>query len=594
MTRKRRLIWQLYPSYLLITLFSLLAVTWYTSVSVHRFFLENTEADLLTQGNLLKKMFHDYVEPLNEERIDQACKQAAAATITRLTVVLDNGKVVGDSETSPLQMENHRDRPEVIKALGGQVSSSIRYSATLKKNLMYVAVPVLADGKVAAVLRISRPIAAVEEKLKAIRLKITIGGLLMAVLAAGISFLVSRRIVRPIEYMKRGVERFAQGNLKRPLLPPDTLELAGLAESMNTVAVQLESRIETVITQKNEYESVLAGMMEGVIALDMNESILSINQAAMAILGQKSTNLKGRSIQELTRNSELYQFVSDAIATGKPAEEDIVFHLDEIRIVHIQSVPLCNAVEKCIGTLLVLNDVTKLRQLETIRRDFVANVSHEIKTPLTAIKGFVETLLQGAIENPEDANRFLHIISKHVERLNAIVEDLLALARIEQKDGEKEITFEQRDLAEIMKAAVQVVQPKAEAKKIEIRLKCADNLFMKINATLLDQALVNLIDNAVKYSPENSIIHLASRVEARDVVISVADTGPGIPQKHLPRLFERFYRVDKARSRKLGGTGLGLAIVKHAVQAHGGQVGVESAIGKGSVFEIRLPRPPKE
>ncbi len=590
MKKKRRLIWQLYPSYLLITLFSLLATAWYTSASVHRFFLENTEADLLTQGQLLKKMFHDYVEPLDEARIDEACKQAAAATLTRLTVILPSGEVVGDSESDPAQMENHRDRPEVQKAFADENSASIRYSATLKKNLMYVALPIHAQGKVAAVLRAARPVSAIEEKLDSIRLKIAVGGLLMAALAAGISFFVSRRIVRPIEYIKQGVEQFARGNLKQPLLPPATLELAALAEAMNAVALQLQTRIETVISQKNEYESVLAGMVEGVVALDRNENIITINRAAMNILGQKLSDFRGRSLYELTRNSALYQVVADSITTGKITEGDMVFHGDEKRIVHTQSIPLRDPAEKCIGTLLVLNDVSQLRQLETIRRDFAANVSHEIKTPLTAIKGFVETLLQGAAQNPEDSRRFLEIINKHVDRLDAIVGDLLALARLEQQEGLPTLTLERKRLLDILQAAVQIVQPKAEAKKMRLEVSCADDLFLEVDQALLDQALVNLLDNAVQYSPENSLVQVNVQLNAMAVNITVADNGPGISAKHLPRLFERFYRVDKARSRKLGGTGLGLAIVKHAVQAHGGQVGVESTVGQGSIFEIRLPR----
>ncbi|MFZ5571077.1 MAG: ATP-binding protein [Thermodesulfobacteriota bacterium] len=590
MTKRRRLIWQLYPSYLLITLFSLLAVSWYTSASMKRFLLERTAAELTTQGNLLKEMFQQHVMPLEEERIDRACKRAAASTVTRLTVILPDGKVAGDSEAEPASMENHGDRPEVRKALAGKTSSAVRYSTTLEKNLMYVAIPIVAEDSVAAILRVSSPIEAMEKQLNSIRLRIALGGLFMAGLAAGICLLVSRRIVRPIEYMKQGVEQFARGDLKRPLLVPDTLELAGLAESMNAVAVQLENRIETVINQKNEYESVLASMMEGVIALDMNECIISINQAAMTILGQTTGNLKGRRIQELTRSSELYQFVSDAISTGKLTEGDIVFHADEERIVHTQSIPLRNAVEKCIGTLLVLNDVTQLRQLETIRRDFVANVSHEIKTPLTAIKGFVETLLQDRVDSQAEAHRFLTIIDKHVDRLSSIVEDLLSLARIEQKGGPQEINLESKRLKTIMETAIQVIQPKAEEKHIAIQLDCDDSLCARLDATLMDQALVNLIDNAVKYSPEGGSIHLRAGIRGMDIAIMVTDNGPGIPQKHLPRLFERFYRVDKARSRKLGGTGLGLAIVKHAVQSHGGQVSVESAVGKGTTFEIRLPQ----
>jgi two-component system phosphate regulon sensor histidine kinase PhoR len=255
----------------------------------------------------------------------------------------------------------------------------------------------------------------------------------------------------------------------------------------------------------------------------------------------------------------------------------------------MQSSPLLDANKEHIGTLVVFNDVTHFRRLENMRRDFVANVSHEIKTPLTAIKGFVETLHQGSVDNPEEADRFLGIINKHVDRLSAIIEDLLSLSRIEQEDEGKIIKLEEGYVNDVFQSAIQICRSKAEEKNITIRPVCNEPISAKFDTTLLEQAVVNLLDNAIKYSEPKSTILLKAQRNNSEIRIRVEDQGIGIAKKHLPRLFERFYRVDKARSRKMGGTGLGLAIVKHIAQAHGGRITVESTLGVGSVFTIHLP-----
>jgi two-component system phosphate regulon sensor histidine kinase PhoR len=260
------------------------------------------------------------------------------------------------------------------------------------------------------------------------------------------------------------------------------------------------------------------------------------------------------------------------------------------KILNLKSSPLLDAGKDQIGTLVVINDATQLRRLENMRKDFVANVSHEIKTPLTAIKGFVETLHQGSVDKPEEAERFLGIIQKHVDRLSAIIDDLLSLSRIEQEDERQAIEFENKPIADIFRSAVQICRSKAEEKSIDIQIDCEEGLEYYFDPTLLEQAVVNLLDNAIKYSEPDSAIHVSASLNDSEVKIMVKDQGIGIAKKHLPRLFERFYRVDKARSRKMGGTGLGLAIVKHIAQAHGGRVTVKSELGKGSSFTIHLPK----
>ncbi|HHC23969.1 MAG TPA: HAMP domain-containing protein [Desulfobacterales bacterium] len=590
MKKKKRLIWQLYPSYLLIILISLGAVSGYASSALRHFFLNRTAADLKTQSQLLEKQIARRLFSQDIASVDPVCKEIGASVLTRITVMLSNGRVVGDSEKNPGNMENHGDRPEVIRAAAGQVGTAIRYSRTLEQRMMYVALPLKINDSVKGVLRTSIPLMSVDEELKSVQIRIAFGGCLIAFLASGICLYVSRRISHPIEEMKQVAEHFAKGELEHRLAAPNTKEMAGLADAMNQMAVQLRERIETVISQRNEYEAVLSSMVEGVIAIDMEERILSINHAAANILKNSSHEMKGRTIQEVVRNRELHAFVEETLSSGQTAERDIVLRQNGERILNIRSAPLCNANEKRIGTLVVLDDVTHLRHLEEVRRDFVANVSHEIRTPLTAIKGFVETLQNGAVDNPEEAERFLAIIEKHVNRLAAIIEELLLLSKIEREDEIRQIQLEEGSVEEVIRASVQACQAKAEEKNIRIDISCEDTFSAKADLPLLEQAVVNLLDNAIKYSRENSVVRVETALSDSEIIIKVQDHGMGISKQHLPRLFERFYRVDKARSCKLGGTGLGLAIVKHITQAHDGRVTVESALGKGSTFAIHLPR----
>lgn len=596
MKKKRRLIWQIYPSYLLIVLLSLGAVSWYATDSLHNFFIHRIQTDLKAQGQLLKSEIATLLSPMNGEAIDALCKEAGNNTATRVTLILTNGTVVGDSNEMPKHMDNHGGRDEIRRALSGEIGISTRYSRTLQHNMMYVAQPISIGNEVVAVIRTAIALTTAEDEIRSLQLKILLGGCLIALAASGMCLLISRRISRPIENMTAVAESYARGELQLRPESPDTVELARLATALNQMAIQLESRIETVISQRNEYEAVLSSMVEGVIAVDMAECILSINAAAIKMVGFRQASLKGRNILEVIRNRDVYRFVTDALAAGDYRERDILLHQEGEKIIHMQCIPLCNAGNERIGTLIVLNDVTQIRNLDTVRREFVANVSHEIKTPLTTIKGFVETLLQGSVETPEEREKFLGIIKRHTDRLGAIIEDLLSLARLEQQEigeeghepDERE-PFEPRRIKDVIDTALQVIKSKADEKKIVLSVICDPEIQVKMDGTLMEQAIVNLLDNAVNYSPLESRVNIDVATEAEDLCIHIKDQGPGIPNQHLSRLFERFYRVDKARSRKLGGTGLGLAIVKHICQVHGGKVTVESEPGKGSTFTIRLP-----
>jgi two-component system phosphate regulon sensor histidine kinase PhoR len=587
--KKKRIIWQVYPAYLLIIVGSLMAVTWYASHELGRFYLDHTGDDLQARAYLLKGQVHDLLSPLKHDTIDALCKQTGQLSEMRLTVILPDGTVIGDSRETPRFMDNHGNRPEVGTALKKGVGRSIRYSNTLHQKMMYVAVPVMQEDRVLAVIRAAIPLTPLDQTLASLRLRIVFGGLVIAALAALVSLAVARRISQPIEEIKRGAAHFADGDLAHRLPSPDTEEMAGLTETLNRMAAQLDERVKTVFQQHNEIEAVLSSMHEGVIAVDRSERIIKMNPAAGRMVDCEPSRAQGRNIQEVVRNLAVQRFANRVLTTSKAMSDDFVLYRGEELTLNIYGSPLYDAEGDQIGTLLVMNDVTQLRHLENVRSDFVANVSHEIKTPLTAIKGFVETLQQETVENPDEQQRFLAIILKHVNRLDAILEDLLALSRMEQEDGSNEVRLSEGSIREVIRTAVQVCQPKAAARDIAISYDAAAELTANLDATLLEQAFVNLIDNALKYSDDGSQVRITASRSNGEVTVAFADQGSGIPNKHLPRLFERFYRVDKARSRKLGGTGLGLAIVKHIVHTHGGHITVESSLGQGSTFTVHLP-----
>lgn len=586
---RKRLIWQIYPPFLLIILISLMAFTWVFSSTLDQFQAQETRLDLEARVRLIIPQVQGNLQTGQRSSIDALCKSLGEQTHTRITIILPDGQVVGDAREDPRRMDNHADRPEVIEALNGKLGAATRFSHTLQQRMMYVALPVSAAGQLLGCVRAALPVKTLTNALQSTLYPVINSGLAIALIATMVSLWLSRRISRPLEEMKRGAERFARGELDGRLPSYRGEEMGGLAEAMNQMAAQLDDRIRTVVRQRNEQEAVLSSMIEGVLAVDKEERILRINQTAANLLDLVPGEAVGRRIQEKIRKPELQKFIQETLQSQASIEADITLIIRGVKLfLQAHGTPLRDFRGKDIGALVVLNDTTRLQRLENIRRDFVANVSHELKTPITAIKGSVETLLGGAMDETEDATRFLKIIARQADRLNAIIEDLLALSRLERDAEANEIICTLQPLQPILGSALQACRAAANTKDVEVRLFCAEHLTAKSNAPLLEQAIINLVDNAIKYSDNGGVVTVEGWQDDEQVKIKVQDRGQGISKEHLPRLFERFYRVDAARSRAVGGTGLGLAIVKHIIQAHDGEVTVHSTPGEGSVFTITL------
>ncbi len=608
--RRRALVWQLFPVYFLITLVSVLVVGFYALGALREFYYSQTAADLEATARMLRQQVtRENLAGVGLVKLQSSVKALSESGGVRITVISPSGTVLADSDSDPASMQNHSDRPEIIEALRGHTGSSRRRSPTLRKMMVYVALPVVEDGRTQAVLRVSRMAAAVDAAPALIYRHLAFASIVVAIVAGLVSLLTARRLSNPLKQLRSAAARFASGDftIRAPVL--DTEEFASLAETLNAMAARLDQQLGTISRQSRQQEAILASMREGVIAIGNDDKVLIVNSTAEEMLGIAPGSATGKTVQEAIRNPGLQRFLQRAAAgdaradaRGKsvadsnhhpspaPLIEEIAVHVPQERLLQLTGTALVDAEGNRIGALVVMNDITQTRRLENIRRDFVANVSHELKTPITSIKGFVETLLEGgALDDPAKAREFLRIVARQADRLEGIIEDLLALSSIEQRAEQAEITVEPVRLRGVIEAAAVSLKTKSEAANVTVTIDCPDDLIASVNAPLIEQAVTNLLDNAIKYSPAGSTVVVRAERAGEDVAIHVIDNGPGIEPEHLPRLFERFYRVDKARSRKLGGTGLGLAIVKHIAQAHEGRTAVSSTPGKGSTFSIYLP-----
>ena len=521
--------------------------------------------------------------------IDALCDKLSAKTACRITAMAPDGSVLGDSDSDPGRMENHSNRPEVKTAMAGLIGSSVRYSFTVNRDMVYVSVPIMKDGKLLGIVRTSTPTEKLGLVLQDFYVKLGAMVLLLAVAAGIVSLYLANRISSPITEIKEAAIKIAHGQLNQKVSSGGSREIAELSDAINEMVEQLRERLNIMTRQRNELESLLGEMVEAVIVVDNKKRIVRMNQTAEKIFQAKFDQSSGKDIIEAIRNKSLNQFVIRSLSSSSPIEEELTVIGNPDRVLQAHGTQLSDPQGKPAGALIVLNDISRLKNIDQIRKDFVANVSHELKTPVTSIKGFLETLKDGAIRDPNAAERFLNIAIKHTDRLTTIIEDLLKLSRVEQEADRGAMKLEEGSVCDAIQSVTRFLEVMAQERGITIIIECDSSLQIKMNRPLFEQALSNLLDNAIKYSVTGSDVSISAKQTDREVIIEVKDKGCGIPSDQLPRIFERFFRVDKARTRDKGGAGLGLSIARHIINLHAGRIEASSGIGQGSVFTIHIP-----
>lgn len=525
-----------------------------------------------------------------ETSLQDYCLRTAAGTRFRITVIDSDGTVLGDSRADPATMENHAQRPEVRSALRGEPAVEIRLSETIGLRMAYAAVPVPGAELPRRVLRLALDAPSLSSQVLPFYYSAFLAALLLVAAAGLASLQFGKRLMRPVSALLDAGKAWSSGNLRFRMAKSGEPELDRLAEAMNAMSSELESRITGMEAKRRELTALLNGMSEAVLAADAGLQLIIANPKARELFSIPE-NFTGdsaaHSLLALSGQPALEALAIGCLESRTSIEEEFILYGDKTLTFTASASPVLWD-DNPAGVVIVLNDISRLKRLETIRRDFVANVSHELRTPITLIKGFTETLEGGALENPQDARRFLGIIRRNTDRMSSLIEDLLMLARLETPNRGT-LELEESFVIKILNDAVESIRDKAQSRGMRLLISCPEDLTVKVNHGLLEQALINLLDNAVKYSPSGSAVYLGAKTGEDGTVIYVRDEGIGIPSRDASRLFERFYRVDRARSRDAGGTGLGLAIVKHIALAHGGDVSLQSVEGKGSTFSIMLP-----
>jgi len=553
--------------------------------------LNNIQSSLISEAYLIENQISvNNLKSGDAAALDSLVKILSPKIRSRITIIDKEGKVLADSEKSPqetLKMENHLNRPEIITALTGKTGIDTRFSNTLKIDMLYVALPLKENNQALGFLRLALPLESVQNTLSTIR-KIVFMGLLFALgFAFVLGYIVTTRITKPINRIIQASRKFSEGDFTHRIINYSKDEIGELALTLNRMAQDLEDKIKEIKQQNQELAAIFNSMIEGIIVIDRTSRIVSINPAIEKIFGVSSKDVQGRPFLEAIRNNEISEIINSVLTNGKSLSAEITLVLPAHRVFEVNAVPIFER-DSVNGCLLVIHDITEIRRLETVRRDFVANVSHELKTPLTSIKGFVETLLEGALDDKRNSRNFLTIIQNHADRLDTLVNDLLSLSHLESKDMLLDIKE-----VNIKVEADEVISgfgSQLKKNNVEIKNELAPNILARADRDRIKQVFTNLIDNAIKFNRKNGTVKVYAEESSSKIKITIEDSGVGIPEKDISRIFERFYRVDKARSRELGGTGLGLSIVKHIVELHGGTVGLESNEGLGSKFFFTLPK----
>ncbi|MGA1840311.1 MAG: two-component system histidine kinase PnpS [bacterium] len=543
--------------------------------------------DISLAGTFLER---DFDKGLTSEGFDKIADTIGRDLNLRATIIALDGTVLGDSELNMKdlrEIENHLYRPEVQEALQSKYGVKRRFSTTIKEDMLYVAATFGRKGP-QGIIRLAIPLVEIEQISHQLKELLIISLLCAFLFSIVIGYFASLMVTNPLEKMSSTVQEIAKGNFSKRLSILTGDEIGDLARAFNNMSDQIRAKIDEITASKSRFEAVLMSMFDGVMVVDAKGEILLMNQPIKDILLLRDEPA-GRKPIEIVRNIEIQKIVDSVLKLKKGLEScEVSILLQEEKTFLVQATPV---IRECAaeGAVLVFHDITKLKRLEKVRQDFVANVSHELRTPVSCIKGYSETLLEGALDDKENAKDFLRIIYSESNRLSNLIDDILNLSHIES--GGLTLDLKSCDIPSIINKVISGLKKQAEDKSIKIETYIPDGIpKIKADDARIAQVLLNLIDNAIKYSQAGSAVRVSVENKNEHIRIEVSDTGDGIPEKDLPRIFERFYRVDKARSRQLSGTGLGLSIVKHIVQAHHGEVSVESILDQGSAFSFTIPK----
>lgn len=594
---RSRFLWKLYLGYCLLILLTASLVGGLVALRVERESLAETDQQLLSEALLLRdiaspELFATFASTSPEtstSALQDRLTNLGDEIGTRLTVIAWDGAVLADSHKPPGLMDNHGQRPEMLVAHSEGQGTASRYSRTLEQRMRYLALAQEADdGTVVGYVRTSLPLATLGEQLAYLRAIVLVAMAIATVFALLLGLVHARRVTRPLLSMAKVATAIADGDYDQRVGSHSADELGVLARAFNHMRLELRQTLASLDADRTKLKAILASMEEGVVAIDRDERVMHMNQVAGRFLGVEPDQAVERPIWEVTRIHELSEILGETLKQGEIVHRVIRRPGSPDRILEVHASPLVGENATLEGAVLVIDDITQLRRLETMRRDFFGNVSHELKTPVAAIHALVETLLEDPSIPTQTRQRFLLKVRNNSERLASLVSDLLSLSRLES-GGLSEL--EPLDVRDVVRDSLHFLKPLAEGRKIQLEAKLpAAPAMIEGEEETLQQAVSNLLDNAIKYTPSGGSVCAEVFIDPMTIRLQVRDTGLGIERRHMERIFERFYRVDKARSREVGGTGLGLAIVKHTVLAMGGDVTVQSATGKGTTFEIVLPR----
>ncbi|MDD3022769.1 MAG: ATP-binding protein [Syntrophomonadaceae bacterium] len=581
--------WKLTGTYMIIIVIILAAMGITLSWTFKDYYMDNVKSNLIYEAVLVAEMAESFKEEGEPKHfMQEVCAIAGRDTENRVTIVNEDGLVLGDSQFDPQTMDRHNNRPEIYQALQGKTGVELRLSDTAKVQMLYVAVPFTA-GDIKGAVRIAQPLTQVEELYRQVSFIVLLAIFLIGLVALALSIAIAKRVTRPLQDLTAGVQDMTQGNLKLRIAYQSEDEVGILANAVNHMAQSLDNSINEMSEVNSRLEALLCNTVNGILMVDHEGRVNYANPVAFTLLSLKD-NYLGRKHVEIIGNYELLGIIDKVRAELNPLRRNIVLHTLGEKVVEVNVLPLSNNKDGAAGgVLVVLNDISEITRLEEVRKDFVANVSHELKTPVATISGFAETLMNEGDLGTEHVKEFSSIIYEESQRLSRIINRLLELSRLESY--QQQLNSRLIDMGAVIEYAINIVKKRSNSPELNISFtKPAEAVCIAGDEDLIVQIMLNLLDNAINYSSRGQEISVSLEESEETIKVSVADKGEGIPEKDLPRIFERFYRVDKTRSKKTGGTGLGLSIVKHLVENHGGQVGVKSQLGQGSVFYFILPK----